>query len=316
MNNTNKNELVFDRVKADLTNGSWKGQYNASDLNRVEYWCRYLADKLNELGYSINITTKINWVSSDMRTDAEMERIRSNIQKLMTGFHWITKIYTYANTINYDRANRYEKILFEIYNMLAGMNNWYVYGGVANGGQPRLWQHRFRQFFKLPDIYTRLDYLESTGTQYIDTGFKHNQDTRFVADFEFSNVQNWTYPIGSFGGANGAGKLFTIQVNSGKILGTIYGNKNTNSNISANGRHKFDLNKNVHKIDNTTITYSTQTFTSNYNSLLFAVTNYTGGVSQQPTTIKLYSAQIYDNGTLVRNYIPVLRTIDNKPRTI
>lgn len=27
------------------------------------------------------------------------------------------------------------------------MEDWYVYGGVARGGQPRLWQHRFRQFY-------------------------------------------------------------------------------------------------------------------------------------------------------------------------
>ena len=30
----------------------------------------------------------------------------------------------------------------------------------------------------LPSGYTRLEYIESTGTQYIDTGFIPNQDTR------------------------------------------------------------------------------------------------------------------------------------------
>lgn len=27
------------------------------------------------------------------------------------------------------------------------MEDWYVYSGVANSGQNRLWQHRFREFF-------------------------------------------------------------------------------------------------------------------------------------------------------------------------
>ena len=32
----------------------------------------------------------------------------------------------------------------------------------------------------LPDGYTELEYIQSSGTQYIDTGFKHNQNTRVV----------------------------------------------------------------------------------------------------------------------------------------
>lgn len=314
MSNTNKNELVFDRVKADLTNGSWKGQYNASDLNRVEYWCRYLADKLNELGYSINITTKINWVSSDMRTDAEMERIRSNIQKLMTGFHWITKIYTYANTINYDRANRYEKILFEIYNMMQGMNNWYVYGGVANGGQPRLWQHRFRQFFKLPDIYTRLDYIESTGTQYIDTGFKPNNNTRLTMECQVTSItSDWAFLFGARDTYHS--KEFSFAWNSSNWYTGFY---NTDKRMTSPTRntttmYSIDKNKNVTNINSTSTTNTNGTFTCSYNLLLFGMKN---GTAIYYGNAKIYSCQIYDNDTLVRNFIPVLRTIDNKPRII
>ena len=28
------------------------------------------------------------------------------------------------------------------------MEDWYVYSGVARAGQPRLWQHRFRELFE------------------------------------------------------------------------------------------------------------------------------------------------------------------------
>ena len=37
----------------------------------------------------------------------------------------------------------------------------------------------------LPDGYTQLKYIESTGTQYINTGFKPNQDARVVANLKF-----------------------------------------------------------------------------------------------------------------------------------
>lgn len=99
-----------------ITLGS--GQYNASDLNRVESWCRYLADELNRVGYNITITTKTDWVQTDMRTASAMERIRKNILKLMTGYHYISKIYSTAEKFDYIKANNWEKILFEIFNML------------------------------------------------------------------------------------------------------------------------------------------------------------------------------------------------------
>ena len=34
----------------------------------------------------------------------------------------------------------------------------------------------------IPSGYKRLEYIKSSGTQYIDTGFKPNQNTRVVMD--------------------------------------------------------------------------------------------------------------------------------------
>ena len=119
------NELIFDRTQADVTNKTEKGYYNATDLNRVESWCRYLADELNNRGYSITITTKTNWTTSDLRTASEMERIRTNIRALMTGFHYISSIYSNANSFDYVKANNWEKILSEIWHLV------WRYGGLV-----------------------------------------------------------------------------------------------------------------------------------------------------------------------------------------
>lgn len=108
-----------------------------------------------------------------MRTASEMERIRSNIKKIMTGYHYITNIYSTAEYFDYIKANNWEKILFEIYNMMYGMQDWYVYSGVSNSGQPRLWQHRFREFFVPPSIL--VIWTELTQTYWT----------------EFSNTQTW-----------------------------------------------------------------------------------------------------------------------------
>ena len=52
----------------------------------------------------------------------------------------------------------------------------------------------------LPIGYKRLEYIQSSGTQYIDTGFKPNQDTRVVCDtiFPVSATAYWL-----FGARNG-----------------------------------------------------------------------------------------------------------------
>ena len=148
--NSPQENLVYDRTQTDVDNDTWKGQYNPSDLNRVEEWCEFLASELSNVGYSISITTKTNWQNSDMRTATDMERIRSNISKIMQGYHYLTTIASNAEYFDWIKANNWEQILDEINKLMYGMENYFVYSGVANSGQPRIWQNRFRHYYKIP----------------------------------------------------------------------------------------------------------------------------------------------------------------------
>ena len=151
-----------------------------------------------------------------------------------------------------------------------------------------------------------VEYLQGDGTAYIDTGFKHDQDTRYVCQLALSSVATWSYPFGSFGGASGTNKLFTFGINSNKRITTYYGTGTSHAfSISASGTHTFDLNKNAHTVDETTYSFSTRTFESAYNTIIFGATQYTGDVSVSATVVKVYYFKIYDNGTLVRDFIPV-----------
>lgn len=140
-------ELIYDRTQLDVDNATLKGQYNASDLNRVEKWCRYLADELNTLGYNISITTKTNWVQTDQRREAELERIRTNIKKIQQGYYYVTQIEANVDKWNWQKANNWELILNELYGLMFGMRNMYIYGGVSRGGEPLLWQNNFMHLF-------------------------------------------------------------------------------------------------------------------------------------------------------------------------
>ena len=141
-------ELIFDRTQADIDNRTLKGEYRAEDLNRVETWCEFLADELNQVGYSISIVTKTDWTKEDMRTAEDMERIRSNIKLIMQGYYSITSIEANAEQFNFIKANNWEKILYEIYWLMFGMKNYYVYSGVCNSGQRRIYQNRFRHLYE------------------------------------------------------------------------------------------------------------------------------------------------------------------------
>lgn len=151
-----------------------------------------------------------------------------------------------------------------------------------------------------------VEWLQSDGNQYIDTGFKHNQNTRYVGKLAFpGTIAEWSYPFGSFGGASGSNKLLTVCINASKMFASYYGTGTSHAfNISAAGTHTFDFNKNVHKLDNTTYTFTARTFSSEYNALVFTSTAYDGTPRVKETQTNVYYFQIYDNGTLVRDFIP------------
>ena len=157
-----------------------------------------------------------------------------------------------------------------------------------------------------PNGYTQTEYIESDGSQYIDTGFKANQDTRIVFDADVLEVTSTA--TGLFGcrdkiGSNGF-YIFEITSSSGNY-NDGYGNSYTTSiELPASGKHKIDKNKNITYIDETVgYTYSTQTLASPVTVTLFTV-NQSSGVDERMSKLKLYSCVIYDNDIIVRYYIP------------
>lgn len=152
--------LIYDRTQADVTyaqnnqssNDFLKGAYNYTDLNRIEEWCEYIVTQLRNDGYSISLTTKTDWTMSDFPTQAQMERIRSNVATLKNLYNTLPNVPTTLNKMTWQKANDIEKILDNTCNSMVGMQNWYVYSGVSHAGQPRLWQHRFRQFYHYPTV--------------------------------------------------------------------------------------------------------------------------------------------------------------------
>ena len=155
----------------------------------------------------------------------------------------------------------------------------------------------------LPNGYTEVQYIESTGTQWINTGFKPNQNTRVKMDcnvigFNSSDAFLFGARIAS---GNTAFCLAADDENTRWFA--LDGNATQNPTGTCTGKHSIDFNQNVLTLDGKNFTFAKTTFQSSYNLLLFAtVTN--GNVDSQRGKMAVYSCQIYDNGNLIRNYIP------------
>ena len=160
----------------------------------------------------------------------------------------------------------------------------------------------------LPSGYRRLEYIQSSGTQYIDTGFKPNQDTRTILDFNIYTYSAAGYVFGCRGGGSeGYNNRYGLMYNG--TFRTDYGNGNglTFSEALVHGdRHLIDKNKAVCTLDNERLTNTSTTFQSLYNMALFGVIE--GGSAAYLMSVRVYSCQIYDNGLLVRDFIPCQTT--------
>lgn len=157
----------------------------------------------------------------------------------------------------------------------------------------------------LPSGYTPLEYIESTGSQYVDTGFKPNQDTRVVMDVEPTTSQDTK----TIFGARIAWKQadYTFWYVNDTQFQTDYGdNVQTVDVDNLFQRITIDKNKNVTTVGSYKVTNTANAFQSEFPMYLFAM-NQNGAVDSRMITAKLYSCQIYDNGTLVLDYIPVQR---------
>ena len=155
--------------------------------------------------------------------------------------------------------------------------------------------------------YTRLEYIKSDGTNYIDTGFKPNQDTRVVMDVIDSSTGITKALFGVRNSDATTQFVLGYSMNDGWFYYVNGTSSNTYTAEQSENRVVLDCNKNVFSIDGTTaITNTYEEF--DFDSSLFILGCSHAGVPVEGlgAVAKLYSCQIYDNGTLVRDYIPAL----------
>lgn len=156
----------------------------------------------------------------------------------------------------------------------------------------------------LPSGYKPVEYIQSSGSQYIDTGFSPNENSRIFVDLDLL-TQNTAY-IGLFGCRTASNSGFLVFARTGSpAYQSDFGTEQLYSDGTAFGRHTIDKNKQQFYVDGVLkSTHSAASLNVGYNAFLFAINKAGTAMSGYFCSAKLYSCQIYDNGILVRDYVP------------
>ena len=164
----------------------------------------------------------------------------------------------------------------------------------------------------LPTGYTQLEYIATTGTQYIDTGFQPTPSTvKYETTISFDDI---TGTRGLFGARisspnNQAVNVFCINSSSSSAyLRLDWADSGSSCTYSVRAGNKYTLlcYQNSVTINNTTKTGTIEKSTTQLEGN-FYVGNFNNGTAAPYANGmigKIYYGRLYDNGTLMRNFIP------------
>ena len=174
---------------------------------------------------------------------------------------------------------------------------------------------------RLPGGYQEIAYIESTGTQGINTGYSCSSGSvTLEADVEFTEIGSGDVNIFGTWDSGNNGPYFWVSPNES---GTIRFNSNSMDN-------SFSSIKTWGSVPVIGVRYVIRAvFASNGTSMTINGDYFSGsgygagrpviGVFQNGTRnsghpkAKLYGAKITDGSTLARDFVPAIRTADNKP---
>ena len=162
--------------------------------------------------------------------------------------------------------------------------------------------------------FVLLPYLQSDGTQYINTGYNGSSELKvelFVSDIHPVNNMTSCFIFGS-GTTSNTNRLSVAYNFSSDVYRLFFGNNNESYSYILNDFYIYDilLDKNeIYLNDDLIHSFTYSSFTNSENMAVFN-SNQNGSVSNNYTVCKLYYLSIYDysadsgNGALVRSFYP------------
>lgn len=157
-------------------------------------------------------------------------------------------------------------------------------------------------------IGTPIEYIQSSGTQYINSNFIPKATTRTIMKAE---PMAWSACSAFFGTRNTSFPTASQAYIAAIPAATLYRSDYFGSSLTAETPTimqitNIDKNKNICSFNNIMITNTSSTVNATTNMFLLALNDV--GTAKYFLSAKLYSCQIYDGNTLVRDFIPVKTT--------
>lgn len=157
-------------------------------------------------------------------------------------------------------------------------------------------------------IGTPIEYIQSSGTQYIDSNFIPKATTRTIMKAE---PMAWSAWSAFFGTRNTTSPTASQAYIAAVPAATLYRSDYFGSSLTAETPTimqitNIDKNKNICSFNNIMITNTSSTVNATTNMFLLALNDV--GTAKYFLSAKLYSCQIYDGNTLVRDFIPIKTT--------
>lgn len=165
----------------------------------------------------------------------------------------------------------------------------------------------------LPNGYTQVKYLESTGTQYINTGLKASNNAGI--DIEYSQLA--PNSAGIFGCRGGSGTFWLSQQSAGNLYAFEFsgnsGRITFNDGVAYNtGYHNIIVRQNKIIYDGVQKATYINSANSSLDIYLFR-TNENGSPYSGACSGRLKYCKLYNGTTLMRDLVPCIRNSDNKP---
>lgn len=156
----------------------------------------------------------------------------------------------------------------------------------------------------LPNGYTRLEYIESSGTQYIDTGVIAKTGIESKMEFSFTKVPS---DAGMLGARKSGNRFYIVHYYGSFTIG--YGEYYT-TGVKATAGTKYAiesallLNEQSMYINGEEVIFKgdSSSLDLGLNLYLFGA-NYNGS-AKYLSSARCYSCKIYDNSVLVRDFVP------------
>lgn len=185
---------------------------------------------------------------------------------------------------------------------------------------------------RLPKEYQEVEYIESAGSQYIDTKVAPNVNTRVVIDMQYLQEKTSStdyYMMGIYGDVNDDNSPITFAWGTSKGFSSYWAIQIKNSGYSSSRltydsdfecnleRATLDISNDKVLINEITTNMkgsaTRKTVDSSLGTLhLFAVHNLNNASITSDAPARIFACQIYDDTTLIRNFVPCYRKSDNE----